>query len=239
MPRFFIDTPPTSQEVLITGDDAWHIGRSLRMRVGDNLTVCCQKVDYFCEILSITQENVRLSVKSQSPSAEPSISLFVYIALPKLDKLELIAQKCTELGASKIIPVLTKRCVSRPDEKQFEKKRERLQKIVLEASKQSGRGIIPEVSEILSLKDAVKEMSEHNISFVCYEKGGAPLSSFEIKSGCSVGLFTGAEGGFEEEEIALCESVGIKKIHLGSRILRCETAPISASSIIMHISGNM
>ena len=106
MPRFFIDTPPTSQEILITGDDAWHIGRSLRMRVGDNLTVCCQKVDYFCEILSITQENVRLSVKSQSPSAEPSISLFVYIALPKLDKLELIAQKCTELGASKIIPVL-------------------------------------------------------------------------------------------------------------------------------------
>ncbi len=239
MPRFFVDAPPENGEILITGDDAWHIGRSLRSRIGDNLTVCCEKVDYLCKIVSITAENVKLSVQSSHPSAEPNIDLRVFVGLPKLDKLELVAQKCTELGATEILPVLTKFCVSRPEAAQFAKKRERLQKIVNEAAKQSGRGILPQVSDILSFNQAVLELSNCDLAFVCYEHGGKSLSEFNFNGVKTVGVFTGAEGGFDEPEIEACKAAGIAPIWLGNRILRCETAPIAASSIIMNISGNM
>ncbi|HIS23893.1 MAG TPA: 16S rRNA (uracil(1498)-N(3))-methyltransferase [Candidatus Faeciplasma gallinarum] len=239
MPRFFISEPPDGGYAQICGDDARHIGRSLRMRIGDEITVCCDKTDYSCKILSISDESVDLEVKSSKPSEEPSIFLTLFMAMPKLDKLELIAQKATELGACRIVSVLTSRCVSRPDRAQFAKKRERLAKIVLEAAKQSGRGIIPEVSDIISLKECTAEMKKLDLGLVCYEKGGLPLDRFSYPAGSHIGLLVGSEGGFEEDEIRLCRENGINAVWLGQRILRCETAPIAAISIIMHLSKNM
>lgn len=244
MPRFFVEKDNiNNNHISVCGKDAVHIGRSLRMKIGDELILCCDKIDYTTKILSISDSEVLCEIISQSPTqSEAGINLILYQAMPKLDKLELITQKAVELGVVKIIPVITSRCISRPDRKSFSKKKERLSKIALEAAKQSGRGIIPEISDILDFKSAVSQLSCYDFSFVCYEKGGVPFSSIVNPSdfkNISVGLFIGSEGGFDESEIKACEASGIKAISLGKRILRCETAPISAVSIIMALSGNM
>lgn len=244
MPRFFVDKENINNDnISIFGKDAVHIGRSLRMKTGDELFICCNKTDYTTKILSISDSEVLCEIVTQSPAqSEADINLTLYQAMPKLDKLELITQKAVELGVVKIVPVITSRCISRPDNKSFLRKKERLRKISLEAAKQSGRGIVPEISDILDFKSAVSILRNHDFSFVCYEKGGVPFTSIVNPSDFknkSVGLFIGSEGGFEESEIKACEASGIKTISLGKRILRCETAPISAISIIMALSGNM
>lgn len=244
MPRFFADKNNISKNhIIIDGRDAKHIGRSLRMKIGDELILCCDKIDYTTKILSISDTEINCEILSKSPiCSEADINLTLYQAVPKLDKLELITQKAVELGVAKIVPVITNRCISRLDKKSFAKKKERLNKISLEAAKQSGRGIIPEISDIIDFKTAVSNLSSHDYSFVCYEKGGVPFSSIINPSDFknkSVGLFIGSEGGFDEGEIKSCETSGIKTISMGKRILRCETAPISAISIIMALSGNM
>lgn len=239
MPRFFVIDPPQDGIITISGADAQHIGKSLRMAVGEELTVCRDGVDYRCEIIGITREDVALRVISESKSSEPNIDLTLFMAMPKLDKLELIVQKSVELGAVRICPVLTKRCISRPDPERFQSKRERLQKIALEAAKQSGRGIIPEVSDIISFDGCLRELSEMDLRIVCYEKGGVSLKEIGIEKGQKIGLFIGSEGGFEPGEIEILEKNGVKKAWLGDRILRCETAPLAAMSIIMFLTDNI
>ena len=239
MPRFFSNEAPIDSTLNLYGDDARHIGRSLRMRLGDVITVCFDRTDYSCRILKIIDEVINLEVLDSYPSQEPSIDLTLYQAVPKLDKLELIVQKATELGASRIVPVLTSRCVSRPDAKQFAKKRERLERIALEAAKQSGRGIIPEIMDIISLDECLCDMKKLDLGLICYEKGGKPLGSFEYPVNGKIGVLIGSEGGFDEKEAQKCEEAGIFPVWLGTRILRCETAPIASISIIMNLTGNM
>lgn len=240
MPRFFTDD--ITQDVgIIKGADAVHIGRSLRMRLGDEIILCKNGIEYISTIRTISDSEVVCDITSSRKTlAEPSVKLTLYQAMPKLDKLEFIVQKATELGAHRIVPVLTKRCVSRPDAKSFEKKRERLTKIALEAAKQSGRGLVPEISPIVDISEAIEDLKAQDISLICYEKGGKSLSE-AISGGDfeTIGVFIGSEGGFEEAEARLCSDNGIIPIGLGSRILRCETAPIAAISIIMHLTGNM
>lgn len=239
MPRFFTDDIQGNVGI-ISGADAVHIGRSLRMRLGDELILCRDGIEYISKIRTICDTQVVCDIEeSRKTLAEPDCEVILFQAVPKLDKLEFIVQKATELGAAKIVPVLTKRCVSRPDEKSFEKKRERLSKIALEAAKQSGRGIIPQVSGIIGFEEALRQMKELEISVICYEKGGKNLSELCFKGCESIGIFIGSEGGFEESEAEKCRENGIIPIGLGARILRCETAPIAALSIIMHLCGNM
>lgn len=239
MPRFFSDEI-NDEIAVISGSDAVHIGRSLRMRLGDELIVCKDGVDYSTKIESISDTQVICRIVASSPSnAEPNIDLTLFQAMPKSDKLDMIVQKAVELGAKEICPVLTSRCVSRPDSKSYAKKQKRLQKIALEAAKQSGRGIIPQVSEILTLEQCIERMKAMDLGLVCYEKGGKNLSEVGLKDNASIGLFIGSEGGFDEQEIAKCCDNGIIPIGMGTRILRCETAPVSAISIIMNLTGNM
>ncbi len=239
MPRFFLENIDLNMPV-ITGEDAKHIGRSLRMKPGQPLTVCSCGTDYFCEITSITSDEVFLKINdSRLCSAEPTVEATLFQAVPKLDKLEHIIQKSVELGVTKIVPVLTRRCVSRPDSKDFKKKLVRLNKIALEAAKQSGRGIIPEVSEIISFSEAVKQMSELDCPLMLYEEGGIRFSEVETENKKSYALFVGSEGGFDESEAEAAKNAGITPIWLGERILRCETAPLTALSILMYITKNL
>ena len=159
---------------------------------------------------------------------------------PKLDKLEHIIQKSVELGVTRIVPVLTRRCVSRPKEKDFAKKLVRLNKIAEEAAKQSGRGIIPEVLPIVSWKNAVDMMEKLDVTALLYEeKGGCAFSDIDFSDVRSVGLVVGSEGGFDAEEVDMANSENVKRVWLGNRILRCETAPITALSILMFLTNNM
>ena len=240
MPRFFTETINETKGT-ISGDDAKHIAKVLRMHVGEKLVACdCQGFDYDCVIDSLTDKEVELSVERKYLSeTEPSVRVTLYQAMPKSDKMELIIQKAVELGVSAIVPVQTKRCVSRPDAKSMAKKLERYNRIALEAAKQCGRGRIPQVLPMLDFTEAIKAMKEDQRAFLFYENS---TSSFrkELEQGVSsVSIMVGAEGGFEEEEVQKALDLDIASLSLGKRILRCETAPLAALSIIMYETGNM
>lgn len=242
MPKFFVKEENISEDrVMIVGDDARHIGRSLRMKIGDEITLCCNNTDYSCRIASISDTAVRADILSKNKTqAEPDISLVLFQAVPKSDKLDFIVQKASELGAVKVVPVITRRCVSRPDKKVFEKKQHRLQKIAEEAAKQSGRGIIPEVSGIIDIKEYYDMLKGFDLNLLCYEGGGKRLCDIDLlKSAKSISLFVGSEGGFDENEAEEAFKRGATAVTLGDRILRCETAPLCAISIIMNITGNI
>ena len=236
MPRFLVDSV-SGNTISIRGNDAYHIGRSLRMRLGDIITVCADRVEYRAKILSISDKEVVCDVLSAEKSEnEPTVNVVLYQALPKSDKMDLIVQ-AVELGVYKIVPVITARCVSRPAKSGYEKRVERYNKIALEAAKQSGRGYVPEVTNFISFEECLGELKECDESFMCYEKGGvslsktgiAPVSEGEERT---IGLFIGCEGGFESQ-------AGVTVVSLGPRILRCETAPLAALSVIMSLTGNM
>ena len=240
MPRFFTNELDENN-ITLTGSDAHHIGRSLRMRPGEALTVCCCGIDYNCEIARITEDTVYLDLKEKVRcAAEPDMEVTLFQAVPKLDKLEHIIQKSVELGASRIVPVLTRRCISRPDDKDFAKKLSRLNKIAEEAAKQSGRGMIPEVTSIVSWKKAIEMMDELDMTVLLYEeKGGCSFSEIDFTGVRTAGLVVGSEGGFDSAEIEAASSEKVKRVWLGNRILRCETAPITALSILMFLTNNM
>lgn len=240
MPRFFTNELDEGN-IFLTGSDAVHIGRSLRMRKGEAVTVCCNGIDYNCTIRSITADSVYLDlVEKHRCAAEPKIDVTLFQAVPKLDKLEFIIRKSVELGVTRVVPVLTRRCVSRPTEKDFAKKLERLRKISAEAAMQSGRGIIPEVTPIVKWNTAVDMMRELDTTVILYEEeGGKSFAGVKLDDKQSIGLVVGSEGGFDGEEVALAVNAGAERVWLGKRILRCETAPITALSILMFLTNSM
>lgn len=239
MPRFFVDDVSCGQ-LVITGDDARHIALSLRMRVGEEITVCGGGLDARCALTSITPDEVCCKVLDTSPSAgEPSLKLRLYQALPKGEKAEFIVQKAIELGAAEINFMLTERCIARPDGKSFAKKLIRYNKIALGAAQQSGRGIVPEVRGLLTLGEAADEAAECDSTVWCYEKGGCAFSEVGLKDGSTAALIIGSEGGFSDGEAEYLSGRGIKPVSMGTRILRCETAPIAAMAIMMNLTGNM
>lgn len=240
MPRFFTNEID-EDNITLTGSDANHIGRSLRMKKGEEITVCCNGTDYNCVINSITPDTVYLDMISKNPcSAEPNVNVTLFQAVPKMDKLEYIIQKSVELGVSRIVPVITRRCVSRPDEKDFAKKLPRLKKIAEQASKQSGRGIIPEITPVISYRKALDMMQELDRTIILYEEqGGCRFSDVDFNGAKTIGLVVGSEGGFDSGEAQDAVDSGAVRVWLGKRILRCETAPITAMSILMFLTNNM
>lgn len=239
MPRFFVESVP-GDRIIITGEDARHIGRSLRMKKGESLTVCCDGKDYECRIADFTDSEVFCDVLSISDNAsEPATRLTLFQAMPKSDKAELIVQKAVELGVYEIVLTDTARCISKPDKKSFAKRLERLNKVALSAAKQSGRGIVPKVSGIITYDEMLGRFADFDKVIMCYEKGGAPLGSAGLEKGKDIALIIGSEGGFEQQEADKASQSGAYITSLGSRILRCETAPLAAISIIMNICGEM
>lgn len=240
MKKLFTEYDGVSEKIYLNEEQSRHITKSLRMKKGDMLTVCTgDGNDYGCIIDDINKDGARLAVcYKQASDSEADIKVSLYQGVPKGDKFEDIIQKCTELGVYEIIPVLTKRCVSRPQEKQAEKKRQRYARIALEAAQQSGRGIVPEIKKMTELKTAVSQC-EAEIKIVFYEGGGEPLSALIKKGAKSAAVFIGPEGGFEKEEVELLKQNGAVAATLGKRILRTQTAPVAALSAIMLLTGNL
>ncbi|MDD2417846.1 MAG: RsmE family RNA methyltransferase [Oscillospiraceae bacterium] len=243
MPRFFTDFSGGDIAV-IKGEDAVHIRRSLRLRIGDNLTLCDGRgSDYFCDIKAFDGDEVVLKVLYQKPSTcEPSIEVILYQGLPKGDKLELIIQKAVELGVTKIIPVEMARSIVRisGSSDKFEKKLRRLQKISDEAAGQSGRGILPRVEAPMSFRQALNMMGEEGTPIIAfYEGGGQRISELISNQTKRLSVIIGPEGGFEPSEIEQLTDIGASVATLGKRILRCETAPIAALAVIMALTGNL
>ena len=241
MAWFFTNDALTTEYYTITGEDASHVARSLRMKVGETLTLCTPDGRrHECEISEITRADVTVHILSSTEcEQEPDVHVNLFIALMKGDKIDDVVQKAVELGACEITPFLSARCISRPDAKVLNKKRARWQKIADNAASQSRRGVIPRVNPCIRLRDIPDAVKGTDASVVFYECGGEKLRSLIHGKVGTLALITGAEGGFEQEEIDYLTQNGVKVATLGKRILRAQTAPVAALCAAMLLTGNL
>ena len=241
MPRFFVDGPPEDGMLVLRGENAHHAGRVLRLRPGEAVTLCDGRgTDYDCTVETVEKDAVACRVQDSHPAdTEPKQRLTLYMALPKGDKMEFIVQKAVELGASEIVPYLSKNCVSRPDK--TDKKVERWRKIAVEAAKQCGRGVLPAVHPVLPVAEAIARAAQSETALFLYEneKKTGLRDALAGGVGKTVSLMVGPEGGFAPEEAAAAQAAGLVSVSLGTRILRCETAPVAALAAVLYAGGNM
>ncbi len=241
MARFFVDPSEINPSFMVlTGENAAH-AKVLRLKNGDEITVCDgMGTDYRCTVSDAAPGQISLVVHSADPSkSEAAVKCRVYMALSKGDKFEHVIQKATELGATELICFPSARCVSRPDDKALGKKLDRWQKIAASAAEQSRRGIIPTVRSLPSYKAAIEEAARADLA-VCFYENEEQLTfraAIEATPFATAAILTGPEGGFEPEEILQAQTAGLKICTLGSRILRCETAPLCALSALMYAVG--
>ena len=208
------------------------------MAEGDFATVCDgEGAEYLCKLVKIRDDECiceiveRLEGKSESP-----IFITLCMAYPKGDKLETVIQKAVELGASRIVPFESSRCIKRPKAEKAEKQTARLGRIAEEAAKQCGRAIIPEITAPVSYKEMLKIANESSLSLFCYENedGRTIKSALPDRVPESISIIVGSEGGFSPEEAIEAIEAGVVSVSLGNRILRCETAPSFVLSAISY-----
>lgn len=242
MHRFFVEPSQIGEkEIVITGPDVNHIRNVLRMRAGEELLAADgQGSEYRCILRELQDSEIRAEIcRKLSGSAELSSRITLFQGLPKSDKMDLIIQKCVELGVFRIVPVTTKRTVVKLDAKKEESRRKRWTAVSESAAKQSGRGIIPEISGVRGFKEAVEEAGELDVCLIPYEKAEDMARTREILSGipagASIGVFIGPEGGFEEEEVREAMEAGARPITLGRRILRTETAGMAVLAMLGYL----
>lgn len=237
--NFFVDESCyNDSRYFITGSDYNHIKNVLRMKQGDSFLVSCNGKSNLCTLESIEADAiVALITEENYADNELPIKIHLFQGLPKSDKMELIIQKSVELGVSDIIPVEMSRCVVKLEEKKKSAKQQRWQTIAESAAKQSKRNVVPTVHKTISYAQALNLATELDMILVPYEnKDGmsATISSLkQIKPNTSVAILIGPEGGFDETEIELAKNKGSKIISLGKRILRTETAAITAIGMCM------
>lgn len=241
MARFFVDAGELSGDnVVLTGENAQH-AKVLRLKPGEEVLVCDgQGLECRCCVDEMSTGEVSLTVlERRQSSTEASVRVSVYMAFPKADKLEHVIQKATELGAYEIVAFPSGRCISKPDDKSLKKKLERWQKIAASAAEQSGRGAIPEVVVLNSFTAALERAAKADLPLMFYENEHATTLRMALESGSfkTVSLLTGPEGGLEEKEVSQAREAGLRVCTLGSRILRCETAPLCALSAVMYAAG--
>jgi 16S rRNA (uracil1498-N3)-methyltransferase len=241
--RYFIEEQVGMEQFNISGDDYHHIVRVMRMKAGDDI-ICVTPTgkSAVCQIAEITDEIVVANVvKWEEGTTELPVHVVIASGLPKGDKLELIIQKGTELGAYEFVPFTASRSIVKWDSKKAAKKVERWQKISKEAAEQSHRSHVPPVKEPVSLKELIKLGNEYTYKLVAYEEeareGEASVLSStlaKLQEGDSLLIVFGPEGGLTSEEVALLNGNGFLACGLGPRILRTETAPLYALSAVSY-----
>lgn len=238
MPRFFVDQSQISEEIVtITGDNAHHISRSLRMAAGEHITVCdMQGTDYDCVLQDFLTDRVTARIVSAVKTKnEPPYRVHLYQALPKGEKFDLIIQKAVECGVYDITPFESEFCIARVKTESEMKKNERRQRIALEAAMQSGRGIVPRVHTAVPFSQMLEDASKADIPLFCYEGTGTSSLKQLIRSRVltsagqdnripEISVVIGSEGGFSGTEAERAREAGMSMANLGSRILRTETA---------------
>lgn len=242
MYRFFVDNGISSgEDIRITGSDYNHIKNVLRMKQGEKVLISDgNDREYLCSLREITGEEVYFEIEDiMGTSRELPAKITLFQGIPKGDKMEQIIQKAVELGVYEIVPVAMKRSVVKLDHKKAAKKAERWNSIALSAAKQSKRGIIPQVREILPYDEAVKEASTMEKFLLPYENAegidGSRKLVASMKGKQSIAVFIGPEGGFDETEVQRAIESGAQTLTLGKRILRTETAGITMLSILMFL----
>ena len=248
MPRFFVDKENINEStVILRGADAHHVARSLRMAVGETITVCDTDAnEYECRIDGFEDDReVHLGIISVRPSTtEPRCHITLYQALPKGDKLDTVIQKAVECGVCEVVPFESERCIVRVKEDAEQRKTERRARIAAEAAKQCGRSILPGVSKTVSYTQMIERASGASLCLFCYEgEGTQPIGRVlletvgkDIEKYPSIAVVVGSEGGFSKDEARAAADAGMVLTGLGKRILRTETAPLFALSCIALIT---
>ena len=241
MTRFFVSHEELEKDfIVLTGENANH-AKVLRLQSGEQVMICDGLgQECLCTISDVSSGQVSLVVQNRQASAtEPCVQASVYMAFSKGDKFEHVIQKATELGAYEIVAFPSARCVSRPDDKSLSKKLERWQKIAASAAEQSGRGYIPKVVALKSFSEAIARGAQADKAILFYENERATTLKMALSDGHykTIALLTGPEGGLETSEVSKAADAGFAICTLGSRILRCETAPLCALSAVMYDAG--
>ena len=243
--QFFVDKTQINEEAglaFITGADVNHICHVLRMRIGEQFYVTDGESGgkYLCALKGASEDQVTCDIlRIIEESSELPCEITLYQGLPKADKMELIIQKAVELGVSRIVPVSTKRSIVKLDDKKAGAKISRWQGIAEAAAKQSKRDVIPQIGEVMTLKAALAEAADFDVSMMPYEnaEGMAFTRKLldEICPGQRIAIFIGPEGGFDESEVEAALSQGTQPVTLGRRILRTETAGLAMLSMLVYV----
>lgn len=244
MHRFFINPDQIKDSIgEISGEDAHHIKSVLRLEAGEYITLCdCQGMDYQALIQDADNDIIKVKLVNCCPSGtEPKTKVTLMQGLPKSAKMEIIIQKCVELGIYEIVPVTTIRTVVRiADANSAYKKAGRWQRVAEEAAKQSKRGVIPQVYEPVSFEKAVNDCNAELKLLFWEEEKEQSLAKVLLKqnpSPESIAILIGPEGGLDNSEVELAGRHGWISVTIGSRILRTETAGMAVLSAIMYHLG--
>jgi len=251
MARFFVtEDSIKNDQAVITGPDVKHITRVLRLGHGDKVGLCARDGrEFTAEIIEISNSEVVCGITAEVKTfPEPPVKVTLYQGLPKGDKMELVIQKSTELGVSRIVPVICARTIVKLDETKAAVRRTRWQRLAEEAAKQSRRAAIPEVAEPLVFDKALTELSGAVLAVMPWEEEhtrgiGDLLKTCTIKTDpgtkIEVAVFIGPEGGFSKQEAELAGSYGVFRVSLGPRIMRTETAGIVTVALILYELGDL
>ena len=250
--KFFVESNQIDTEnnlIFINGEDVNHIKNVLRCVIGEHIEIC-EKSDtpskYVVEIKEISNTEIVCKIVEQvTKDNEPNVKIHIFQGLPKSEKMELIIQKCTELGVQTFNPVDMHRCVVKISGKDEDKKIARWQKIAEVAAKQSCRDIIPKVERKISVKQFASKCDEFDLVLVAYENEDNIFLKNELKKikennqKLNIAILIGPEGGITEEEIEIMKNANANIVSLGNRILRTETVAMVISGIILYELGEM
>jgi 16S rRNA (uracil1498-N3)-methyltransferase len=242
--RFFIDGAKIAGDrVKINGDLVTQIRCVLRLKNGDWVQLLDGRgTEYDAQIVSCSNGSIQARIVGKREcKTEPKLKLTVAISLPKADKVETVVQKCTELGMSKLIVFMSERSVPRPDEARIANRMDRWRRIAVEAAEQSGRALVPQIEGILDFGELISKIPQYGLPLLAWEGSDSlPLREI-IKNYPTVDssiVIIGPEGGFTECEAGLAKEAGAIPISLGKRILRCETAAVAVTAVLMNEYGD-
>lgn len=253
MQRYFVDAGHLQADtVYITGDDARHLQQVMRARPGERVIVADGSgQEAVVRLVALDKDRATAEVEQRSASAgEPHVRVLIAQALPKGDKLEIVIQKGTEVGATGFLPFVSERTIVQYDAKKEAKRLERWSKIAKEAAEQAHRGIVPQVGQVADWRAMLAEVKQADAAYICYERPTgaglrARLSELRRRLAISpsppptIALIVGPEGGFSEREIREAEEAGCVSVTLGARILRTETAALVGLSCVLYEFGEM
>lgn len=254
MQRYFVAAESFGEHtVALEGEDAHHLARVMRMKPGDEIIVSDgEGREAVARLRALAPGRVEADILELRPvSGEPGWSVTVAQSLPKGDKMELVIQKGTEIGAAAFVPFQSERMVVQYDERKEGKRLERWRKIAKEAAEQAHRSVIPAVKPVLSWSGLVASLAQYDAAFFCYEKEGgssgcglrdavqAARAQSVDPSALKLLVVVGPEGGFTEREASEAQAAGAVTVGLGKRILRTETAAMVALACLMYESGEM
>ena len=242
MPHRYFTRELADGRAALTGSDAHHLADVMRAKLGEEVVLCGPDgLEYLGTVTAIEPGRVEFSVTDGTTSkAEPDCAVTLFAGYPKAGKLEEVIRHSVELGVTEVVPFFSRYCVAAP--KKEDVKNERYNRIAAEAAKQAGRAMLPHVSMPLlnfaAVCDALQE--DYDLALFFYEGGGAPLRTV-LRPGCAkkIAIVTGSEGGFSVEEAEAAKAAGAVTVGLGPRILRCETAPLTALTAAMLLTGNL